>query len=198
MTFTATISAAGPGSGTPTATVQFKDGASNLGAPATLSSGAATSSPISSLTVGSHSITAVYSGDSNFSGSTSPALTQSVTSGPPTATTTAISNIVLYPPTTPGEQPGIVHLGQSTTVTATVRTAAAGSPTGSVALFDEHGAQIGPSMNLAGTGTTQNVTFPPFELGLGAHNVSAKYSGDGTFQASSSPPSQLSHAPRPR
>ncbi len=198
VTFTATVSAVMPGSGTPTGTVQFKDGTSNLGAPATLNSGTATSSAISSLTVGSHSITAVYSGDSNFSGSTSPALTQSVTSGPSTATTTIISNIVLYPNPTPSEKPGTVHLGQSITVTATVSTSAVGSPTGSVALFDEHGAQIGPSKNLAGTGTTQNVTFPPFEFGLGAHNIVVKYLGDSTFQASSSPPSQLSHTPRPR
>ncbi|HTC93753.1 MAG TPA: Ig-like domain repeat protein, partial [Terriglobales bacterium] len=197
VTFTATVSAALPGSGTPTGMVQFKDGASNLGAPAILNSGAATSSAISSLTVGSHSITAVYSGDSNFSGSTSPALTQTVTSGPTTATTTTI-NIVLYPPPTPGEQPGTVHMGQSITVTATVSTAAAGSPTGSVTLFDEHGAQIGPSLNLAGSGATQNVTFPPFEFGLGAHTITAKYSGDGIFLPSSSSPSQLNHTPRPR
>src|SRR5207237_2563423 len=41
VTFTATVSAAGPGSGTPTGTVTFKDGAATLGT-ASLSGGSAT------------------------------------------------------------------------------------------------------------------------------------------------------------
>ena len=75
VTFTAAVS---PTAGTdvPTGTVTFKDGASTLGT-ATLSSEQATC-VTSSLSVGSHSITAVYGGDANFAGSTSAALTQTV------------------------------------------------------------------------------------------------------------------------
>src|SRR5205823_783146 len=41
VTFTATVTATAPGSGVPTGTIQFKDGAANLGAAATLSNGVA-------------------------------------------------------------------------------------------------------------------------------------------------------------
>ena len=58
-------------------TVQFKDGAANLGAPVALVGGSAALST-SSLTDGSHSITAVYSGDIDDATSTSPAISQVV------------------------------------------------------------------------------------------------------------------------
>lgn len=67
ITFSATVTA-GFGS-PPTGTVTFNDGSTELGM-GTLSNGVATFST-SSLTVGTHSITGVYSGDSNFAGSTS-------------------------------------------------------------------------------------------------------------------------------
>src|SRR5207244_6039959 len=79
VTFTATVSATAPGAGTPTGTINFKDGASSItgcGAQA-LAAGSATCS-IATLSVGSHSITAVYSGDTNFTTSTSATLTQTV------------------------------------------------------------------------------------------------------------------------
>ena len=75
VTFTATVSPES-GSGTPTGTVSFNDGAATLST-GTLSSGQA-SFTTSSLSVGSHNITAAYGGDSNFTGSTSAALTQNV------------------------------------------------------------------------------------------------------------------------
>jgi hypothetical protein len=74
ITFTATVTVTGPG--TPTGTVTFKDGGKSLGT-ATLSAGQATFST-SRLKKGSHSITALYSGDSNFAGGASPAYTQVV------------------------------------------------------------------------------------------------------------------------
>jgi len=197
VTFTAVVSTSMPSSGTPTGTVQFKDGVTNLGSPVTLSNGTAASSSISSLTVGAHKITAVYSGDAIFLGNTSPPLTQSVTSNGTTATTTTISNIVVLPNPTPGQKPGTVHLGQSITVTATVTTAT-GTPTGSVALLDNNGDQIGSSKDLTGIGNMQNVTFAPFEFGLGIHGIVARYFGDNTFQTSSSLPSLIEHTPKPR
>src|SRR5260370_21023777 len=70
VTFTATVSAVMPGSGTPTGTVQFKDGINSLGSPVTLSSGTATFMT-SSLSIGTHNITAVYNGHTSFTSSTS-------------------------------------------------------------------------------------------------------------------------------
>src|SRR5207302_7043294 len=64
------------GSGTATGTVTFLDGASTL-CTSTMRGGCATFSS-STLSVGSHSITVVYGGDSNFTGSTSSTLTQTV------------------------------------------------------------------------------------------------------------------------
>jgi hypothetical protein len=73
VTFTATVTSSG---GTPTGTVTFYDSATQLGT-GTLSNGTATS-PATSLSVGSHSITAIYGGDSNFASSNSSVFTQIV------------------------------------------------------------------------------------------------------------------------
>jgi hypothetical protein len=50
--------------------VQFKIDGTNFGSPVAVVNGSATSGNTSSLTAGSHSIAAVYSGDSNYTGST--------------------------------------------------------------------------------------------------------------------------------
>lgn len=76
VTFTATVTVKAPGVGTPTGTVTFMDGATELDS-GTVSSKKATFAT-ASLAAGTHSITAVYSGDSNFSGNTSAALSQKV------------------------------------------------------------------------------------------------------------------------
>src|SRR5205807_6009447 len=65
-----------PDTGTPTGTVTFQDAASPLGT-GTLSGGTATFTT-SGLGTGAHSITAIYGGDANFTGSTSPILMQTI------------------------------------------------------------------------------------------------------------------------
>jgi hypothetical protein len=64
VTFTATVTS---GAGVPNGTVQFKDGASNLGAAAALDNNGQASASTSSLSAGTHTITANYNGSSNFS-----------------------------------------------------------------------------------------------------------------------------------
>jgi hypothetical protein len=76
VTLTATVAATPPGSGTPTGSVNFRDGATALGTGA-LTNGQATLS-IATLANGSHTIIASYQGDGNFSASTSAPLTQTV------------------------------------------------------------------------------------------------------------------------
>jgi hypothetical protein len=76
VTFTATVSPIIEGAGTPTGTVAFINGPSILGS-APLVNGVATLQS-STLTVGSHSITAAYNGNVMFNGSTSPTLIQVV------------------------------------------------------------------------------------------------------------------------
>ena len=89
VTFTATINI-------PTATgaVQFYIDSETFGSPVTLSGGIATSDTTSSLSVGNHPVTAVYSGDSNYSTSTG-TLTggQTVTTISPTITIEVPSTI---------------------------------------------------------------------------------------------------------
>ena len=75
VTFTATVD--GPGTTTVPGTVQFKDGATAIGAPQPLVLGQATLT-IATLGGGSHSITAVYSGSTSYNASTSSALVQTV------------------------------------------------------------------------------------------------------------------------
>lgn len=78
VTFTATVSPVQSGTGTPSGIVAFYDGTIALGNGA-LSSGQATLK-ISTLSVGSHSITAQYGGDSDFNQSNSSVLIQVVLS----------------------------------------------------------------------------------------------------------------------
>jgi len=73
LVFTATVSSTPT---TPTGTVSFLDGTTPLGQ-GTLSNGVASLST-SSLTAGTHTITAVYSGNANVTAATSGALTESV------------------------------------------------------------------------------------------------------------------------
>ncbi len=79
VTFTATVTPQYSGT-TPTGTVTFNNGGSQIGT-GTLSLGQASFS-ISSLPASANSITAIYSGSSNFTGSTSPAITQTVRAAP--------------------------------------------------------------------------------------------------------------------
>ncbi|WP_312915661.1 Ig-like domain repeat protein [Candidatus Competibacter phosphatis] len=78
--FTATVAATPPTTGTPSGTVTFNDGTTPLCANVALSGGNATCASV--LNLGSHSLTAVYSGDANFTGGTSVPLTHNVNQAP--------------------------------------------------------------------------------------------------------------------
>lgn len=73
MTLTATLTSS---AGSPTGAVSFYDGTTLLGT-GTLNAGVATCTP-STLTVGTHSITAAYSGDANFLAATSAVVSEVV------------------------------------------------------------------------------------------------------------------------
>ena len=91
VTLTATISVTAPGAGNPTGTVEFfKGGVAITGCTAqAVATPAETATCVTSFAgSGSNTITATYSGDANFTGSTSTGLTQTVNVG---ATTTTVS-----------------------------------------------------------------------------------------------------------
>jgi hypothetical protein len=167
VTFTATVSAVPPGAGTPTGTVTFLDGAATLGT-AALSGGTATLST-AGLSAGTHSITVSYAGDTNFTGSTSAVLTQTVGAS---STTTAVTSSL---------NPSV--FGNTVTFTAVVTVPAPGSgtPTGTVTYLD------GSSTLGTATLSSGSATLSTAALSAGTHTITVNYSGDSNFIASSSP-----------
>jgi len=169
VTFTATVAVVAPGPGSPSGTVTFLDGATTLGT-GTLSAGTAAFTT-STLAVGSHSITASYGGDTNFTGSTSALLTQTVNKASTTTTVASSANPSVF--------------GQSVTFTATVAPVApgAGSPSGAVNFLD--------GTITIGSGTLSAsspfvATFTTSSLAVGSHSITASYAGNSNFSGSTS------------
>jgi len=163
---TLTASVTSPVTGTLTGTVTFQDGTSALGT-GTLSGGAATFTT-SGLTGGTHSITAVYSGDATFAGGTSPALLQTVNKAASSTSVPASSN-----------NPSI--FGSAVSFTATVTSSATSIPTGTVT-FQDGAATLGTGMLSGG-----NATLATSALVGGVHSITAIYGGDANFANSTSP-----------
>jgi hypothetical protein len=78
VVLTATVTAVAPGAGTRTGTVQFRVDGLNVGNPVALNPSGQAALAISTLTPGRHTVSAVYSGDGNFTTSTSPNITQRI------------------------------------------------------------------------------------------------------------------------
>jgi len=170
VTFTATVTAVAPGSGTPTGTVDFKDGATTIASGVMLSGGSVTFTT-SSLSVASHYIKAVYSGDGNFNGtgmgaSTATPINQVVNKADSTSTVVSSLNSSTF--------------GQSVTFTATVTAVApgTGTPGGTVTFMDGSSA-LGPAVSLA----SGVATFSTSSLNAATHSITAVYSGDANFNA---------------
>jgi Bacterial Ig-like domain (group 3)/FG-GAP-like repeat/Abnormal spindle-like microcephaly-assoc'd, ASPM-SPD-2-Hydin/FG-GAP repeat len=152
--------------GTPTGTVSFLDGGTQLGT-STVSGGVATL-VTSSLAANSHSITAVYSGDSNFAASASPALIQTVN---PSAATIGL-----------GSSPNASVYLQAVTFTATIAAASGVQGTDTVT-FQDGSTPLGIA-NVVGNTATLTLNT----LSVGTHSITAVYSGNGNLAASSSSP----------
>ena len=179
VTLTATIAAVSPGAGAPSGTVNFKDGGSTIGtcsAQTVSGSGPYTATcTTSGLAVGAHTtITAVYSGDTDFSGSTSVDFTQTVDKA---ATTTVITS---------SANPSVT--GQPVTYTATVTASSpgAGTPTGTVN-FRENATAIPGCGARALDGSGQATCVVSYDASGGNHTqISGVYSSDADFSASTS------------
>jgi hypothetical protein len=89
VTFTSTVSPS-----TASGTVTFKDGTNTLGT-GTLSGGVATFAT-NGLSVGNHSMTVAYGGDSSYAASTSSPLTQTVSKADPNVTTWPTATAIPY------------------------------------------------------------------------------------------------------
>jgi hypothetical protein len=170
ITFTANVVPGIASTFSPTGAVQIFDGTTALGTVSVSSNLAAYSTALLSGAV-SHIITAVYSGDANFSGSTSPAVVvgKAIALIPTTATLTSSAVTI--------------SAGQSITLRATLIPSGAGSanPTGTFQFFD--GTSVLGSTAVTGnaaTLTTSSLTS------LGSHTITVGYSGDAVYVASSS------------
>jgi hypothetical protein len=168
VTFAVTVSGAG---GAPTGTVQFFDGATPLGS-ATLVNRTGTLT-VSTLAAGVHSISARYSGDSAYSQSSSSAISQNITSGAKTRSSSTVSA---------SANPAAV--GQAVTLTVTVQ-GAGGTPTGIVQIFD--GNRWLDFANLS----NGRATFTLSTLAAGTHSIGVAYSGDSSFTTNASAPYSL-------
>ena len=166
-TFTATV-APQSGTGVPTGTVTFLDGAVSIGTGTLNGSGVATLAT-STLAQGTHSVTANYAGDANFSASVSPAVAVQVNAGALISTSSTVSG-----PTT-------AVAGTNVTYTVDVIPASGtAKPTGIVTFFD-HETSLGVVTLAAGA-----ASFTTSSLAAGSHLISVQYAGDTNFAASTS------------
>ena len=174
VTFTATVTDTASGAGTPTGTVNFNDGSHFLGA-GPLYSGTAIFTT-SALLGGSHSITAIYGGDSNFKTSTSSAITQTVL---PANTTIAVT----------GQSVTYKDSAQYVTLTATVTAAGAAVNEGNVTftVIDSHENNVGDLGWGTVTGGSASALYSlPGGSGASTYTIDAVYSGGDNFQTSRS------------
>ncbi|MBV9099438.1 MAG: Ig-like domain repeat protein [Candidatus Dormibacteraeota bacterium] len=152
-----------PNPGLPTGSVTFYDGSTALGT-STLTNAVATLTT-ASLSMGSHTISATYSGSSAYSSSSGAAALSVSRASSVTAVTTAAN-------------PAPVNAPLDITATVSAQAPATGTPTGSVTLYDGS-TQLG-SGTLDGSGRlTLSQT-----LSYGPHQLSAVYSGDANFAGS--------------
>ena len=107
----------------------------------------------------------MYGGDSNFAGSTSPALSQVVNKA--ATTTTLVSS----------QNPS--NFGQAVTFTASVAPQFSGTPTGTVTFYDDTTAL--KTVKLSG-GVAK---FTTATLASGTHTITATHNGSTSFSGSS-------------
>jgi len=168
---TATVTPNLTGYTAPTGTVQFLSGTTVLGTGTVGADGKATLT-VSTLAVGTQSLTAAYQGDANNATSTSTAVSQVVNKATSTVTLTPSTNYV----TAGGMVTFTAKVTPSTSGVTTV-------PTGQVR-FVVNGVVFAIKSLVNGEAT---YSASGFQLGLGVDTVKAEYVGDTNFEAGTSP-----------
>jgi hypothetical protein len=156
VTFTATVAPS-----TATGTVTFMDGSTPLGT-GTPSSGVA-SFTTTTLAGGSHSITAVYSGNASYATSASTPRIQTVATATTTTTMAPLTSSIF---------------GQPANFTATVAPTASGTMT-----FMDGSTPLGTGTLSSGVASISTTT-----LAAGSHSITAVYSGNASYATSASTP----------
>lgn len=159
-------------SGSVAGSVQFQADGSDLGDPQPVDGSGHASITISTLPVGTHSITADFaSSNSDVTGSSG-----SLTGGQvvePATTTTAVAS---------SADPSEFGADVTFTATTTVDAPGSGTPGGSVQ-FQDNGTDLGPPQSLDGGGQASITTS---DLSVGNHTISAFYTSDSANFLSSS------------
>lgn len=160
-----------PGSECSRGSVSFYYGETLLGTGSVNSSGVATATT-TALPVGSDGLTAVYSGNRSYSGSTSGAYTEVISEmmSSLTETTTTLSG-----------SPNPATAGASVTLLATVSPAPTGTPLGTISFYDGEILLATVSVNSAGVATFTSTLLP-----VGGLSLTAVYSGNASFAGSNS------------
>jgi hypothetical protein len=166
VSFTATVS--GSSSTVPTGSVTFTDGTTVLGT-VTLNASAQATLSTAALSVGTHSITASYGGDANFTSSVSSSISVMVSKASSAAAITSSANPIA--------------VGTRITLSATLSAVSpgAGTPSGTVT-FKDGTTTLGSATLASGVAALSNVA-----LVAGAHSITAVYGGDSRFLGVSSP-----------
>ncbi|MCQ4126485.1 Ig-like domain-containing protein [Rhodococcus erythropolis] len=148
-------------------TVQFKDGATDLGGAVTVDANGK-ASLTNSYAEGAHSIVAVYSGSGVY---------QTSTSAPHALTVAPV--VVEENTTTTLVGPSTASTGEALSFTASVSTGAAGG----TVQFKEGGRDLGPSVPVDATGKA--TAMPTFNV-AGEYSITAVFSGSGNYLGSTS------------
>ncbi|MFD9507837.1 Ig-like domain repeat protein [Streptomyces mirabilis] len=168
VTFTATVKPIPDGG-----TVSFKVDGNTLGGPIAVNTttGEATSSAVSTLSPGSHTVDATYSGSSNFKTATA-SLTQQVNKAPvvttlsSSATSSAFGHVVTFTDTVcPGPD----------------STSLSSPPTGTVTIKDGSTVLGTPTLVPGGGANCSQVQVTSSNLLPGTHTITADYGGDGNY-----------------
>jgi len=176
VTFTASVGITSPGATNPGGTVDFKDGGTAIVGCAEVPVNGTTNTAMcntSALTVGPHTVTASYSGDTNFiASSTASAVTKTIGKAATTTTVTA------------SPSPATVGTPVTFTAVSAVTLPGAGTPAGTVTFFD--GTMRLGTGQLTVVGGSLQATFNSSTLTVGRHSITASYGGNGDFITSTS------------
>jgi hypothetical protein len=168
LVLTATVAQSGMlgAGGAFSGTMTFQNGAATLGT-ATVSAAGVATLTVSTLAAGANTVTAVFAGNTNYVGSTSSPMLETIVAA--TTTTTLASSLT----------PSIA--GKPVTFTAVV-TGTGGVPTGAVTFIDAAGGTVGSgTLNASGVATLTTAA-----LAVGQHTLTAAYGGDSRDTSSTS------------
>jgi hypothetical protein len=161
VTLTATVTPTATYASVPTGTIEFQDGSSALGTSVTLSSTGTATYTSTTLAPGTHSLTAVYSGDSTYPAGNA---AQSLVVNGLTARVKVTASLAS------------ITTAMSLNVTVAV-TGSGATPTGTVTLSG--GGYNSSAATLSGGSVT--IVIPANRLSAGSDTLTVSYSGDGNY-----------------